>query len=198
MSGPEIEVQVTDLVREAIVAALEKVGGKEFASLSGVASATLERSLSSHEAYVKVTLVTLACQINKTHGDTISAHSSVSECLKGAVYRISRLQPPQVQEPTPGRSRVRTDELRPRRQTPTFLDRKSMRILNFSGNTIGFLILGYFLGGIFLGPLLGLSQCIGVSSEAPWLSPCPGSAVGLVVGAFGGLAYTYYYFVKKI
>lgn len=82
--------------------------------------------------------------------------------------------------------------------TGPLYDKKSMRLLGFGVNTITFLILGYFLGGIALSPLIGEPSCIGVSVAPPSLAPCGGSFVGLVISAIGGLAYTYYYFVKKL
>ena len=90
------------------------------------------------------------------------------------------------------------EELKIRRSNVTFFDQKSVKILNFSANTASFLILGYFLGGIVLAPLFGLQQCVGIVSSSPWLAPCLGSGLGLVVGSIVGLVYTYYYFVKKL
>ncbi|TMI60337.1 hypothetical protein E6H14_00845 [Candidatus Bathyarchaeota archaeon] len=73
-----------------------------------------------------------------------------------------------------------------------------LRITGFSINLFTFLLLGYFLGGIVLGPLFGLGSCVGVMATSPWIAPCAGSGIGLVVGSVVGLAYTYYYFVKKL
>jgi len=75
--------------------------------------------------------------------------------------------------------------------------KKTLGLLGFSANTIVFLVLGYFLGGLALSPLLGQQSCTGVTSTPPSLNPCAGSIVGIILGAIGGLGYTYYYFVKK-
>ncbi len=80
----------------------------------------------------------------------------------------------------------------------SLMDQKSVKLINFGGNTIAFLLLGYFLGGIALSPLFGLPSCIGVSFSPPAASPCLGSIVGLVIGAFAGLGYTAYFFIKKM
>jgi hypothetical protein len=77
-------------------------------------------------------------------------------------------------------------------------DQKSVKLLNFGVNTISLLILCYFLGGIVLAPLFNLQECVGVSFSPPAASPCLGSILGLVVGAFGSLGYTYYYFTRKL
>jgi hypothetical protein len=69
--------------------------------------------------------------------------------------------------------------------------------MEFVGSLFTFLVLGYFLGGIALGPLFGFVSCVGVVAAPPWLAPCSGSGIGLVVGSVVGLAYTYYYFVKR-
>lgn len=196
MAESEIEVQVTQRVRDAVHAAIDKIGKKEFSKLSGADAAKLDQTLSQEETYVRVTVVSVACQVNKSHGDPDKNHSSISECLKGAIYRVPQRESPAVKE-TPPR-KVNVDELKTHRGTPTLIDQKSVKILNFSANTISFLILGYFLGGIILAPLFGLQQCIGIESTSPWLSPCLGSGLGLVAGAVVGLAYTYYYFVKRI
>ncbi len=197
MTDSEIEVQVTPRIRDAVRAAIDKIGRKDFASISGMEADRLDQILSSDDAFVKVTLVSVACQINKTHGDPDPSHYSISECLRGAIYKIPQTGTAATKEPTPSR-RVSLEELKPHRSSAGMFDQKSVRILNFSANTASFLILGYFLGGIILAPLFGLPQCIGITSSSPWLAPCLGSGLGLVVGSFVGLAYTYYYFVKKI
>lgn len=76
--------------------------------------------------------------------------------------------------------------------------KKTLGLLGFSANTIMFLVLGYFLGGFALSPLFGQKSCTGVSASPPSLNPCAGSIVGIILGAIGGLGYTYYYFVKKV
>lgn len=196
MAESEIEVQVTERVRDAVHAAVDKIGRKEFSKLSDVDAAKLNQILGPDETYVRVTVVSVACQVNKSHGDPDKNHSSISECLKGAIYKVPQRESPTVKE-THTR-RVNVDELRRHRATPAFIDQKSVKILNFSANTTSFLILGYFLGGILLAPLFGLPQCIGIASTSPWLSPCLGSGLGLFVGALAGLAYTYYYFVRRM
>ena len=197
MSKSEIEAQINPRVRNAINAAIEKVGRKEFSAITGIDPKEIERLLSLEGEYVKVTVVSVACQVSKSHGDPDPTHSSVSECLKGATYRIPQPDLLPSKEPSAPR-RVNMEELRASRASGTFFDQKSGKILNFSANTISFLILGYFLGGIGIGPLFGLPQCVGVTSTAPWIAPCLGSGLGLVLGSFIGLAYTYYYFVKKL
>ena len=70
--------------------------------------------------------------------------------------------------------------------------------MGFSVNLFTFPALGYFLGGIVLGPLFGLGSCVGVVATTPWIAPCEGSGIGLVAGSVAGIAYTYYYFVRKL
>jgi hypothetical protein len=70
--------------------------------------------------------------------------------------------------------------------------------MGFSVNLFTFLALGYFLGGIVLGPIFGFGSCVGVVATSPWIAPCAGSGIGLVFGSIVGLAYTYYYFVRKL
>ncbi len=70
--------------------------------------------------------------------------------------------------------------------------------MEFMGSLFTFLVAGYFLGGIVLGPAFGFSSCVGVVASSPWIAPCAGSGIGLVLGSVIGLGYTYYYFVKKI
>ncbi len=84
------------------------------------------------------------------------------------------------------------------RSAGALYEKSTVRLVGFSANTIAFLILGYFLGGIALSPLIGQPSCIGVSISPPALVPCSGSIIGLVVSAIGGIGYTYYYFVKKL
>ncbi len=71
-------------------------------------------------------------------------------------------------------------------------------MLGFTANLVGFIVLGYFLGGIGLSPLLGQASCIGVSFSPTSLVPCTGSLIGIVLGVVGGIGYTYYYFVRRM
>ncbi len=190
MTEPEIEVQATPRVKDAIIAAAEKLGRKKFSTMSGLDETALESLLDSGEAYVKVAIVSFACQVNKNHGDLEPRRSSVSECLKGAIYRIPG--PPTLTKAAPAaRRRLTIEDVRAQRTAPLLVDRKSVTILNLSASTISFLILFYFLGGFILGPLFGLPACAG-------LAPCLGSVVGIALGAVAGLAYISYYFVKKV
>ena len=152
------------------------------------------------DEFVSVGLVTLACQINKSHGDPNPNHSSVTECLKGSTIRIpSTGRPASPRTVAKSISRSQFVRLSDKEKTAgTLYDQKTTRLIGFSANTIAFLILGYFLGGIGLSPLLGQPSCIGVSVSPPSLVPCSGSIIGLVVSAIGGIGYTYYYFVKKL
>ena len=197
MAESELEVQITLRVRDAIRAAVEKIGAKSFSEISGFDEANLESLSEADDAYVKVTVVSVACQVNKTHGDPDPSHSSVSECLKGAIYMMQgHAAGPAAESPSPRHADM--ESVVPRPASSVLFDQKSVKLLNFSANTAGFLILGYFLGGVFLGPVFGLSRCVGLASTAPWIAPCLGSGLGLVVGSFAGLAYTYYYFVRKM
>ncbi len=190
MTGPEIEVQATPRVKDAIIAAVGKIGRKEFSSMSGLDGPSLEALLGASETYVKAAIVSFACQVNKSHGDPEPRHSSVSECLRGAIYRIPGPPAPAKAE-IPVRRRVTIEDVKAQRATPILVDRKSIKILNLSASTISFLILFYLLGGFILGPLFGLPACAG-------LTPCLGSVLGIVLGAVAGLAYVSYYFVKKL
>jgi hypothetical protein len=160
----------------------------------------LQIILGGGDVYVAVGLVTLACQINKSHNDPDPNHSSVTECLKGSTIRIPSTGQT-VSQRTIARSISRSQfrRLKDGPQSPGPLyEKKTARLIGFSANTIAFLILGYFLGGIALSPLLGRQPCTGVSVSPPGLIPCTGSIIGLVVSAIGGIGYTYYYFVKKL
>jgi hypothetical protein len=160
----------------------------------------LQTMLEGGDEYVAVGLVTLACRINKSHNDPDPNHSSVTECLKGSTIRIPSTGQA-VSARTVARSISRNEfrRLKDEAKSPGPLyEKKTVRLLGFSANTIAFLILGYFLGGIGLSPLLGQPSCTGVSVSPPSLVPCSGSIIGLVVSAIGGLGYTYYYFVKKL
>lgn len=139
-------------------------------------------------------LVSLACQINKSHDDSEIERTSVTECIKGATIRLPPSSPTPTRQTAPvSRSRRETfGTSRSSRERPgPFMDQRSGRLLGFGVNTITFLVLGYFLGGFALNPILGLPSCEG-------LAPCKGSVIGLFVSAMGSLAYTYYYFVKKM
>ncbi len=198
MSKPDLEALVTPRILEAFRAAIDKVGRGEFETITGLDDQWLASMLEDDEQYVPVALVTLACQINKSHDDPNLAHTSVTECLKGTTIRM----PPnreQVQSPI---SVARGQRRIPNLYAPSRVSRtqggKSFRLLGFSVNTITFLILGYFLGGVLISPLLGQPSCTGISPNPLALIPCSGSIVGIIVGAIGGLGYTYYYFVKRV
>jgi hypothetical protein len=200
VSRQDLEALVTPKIAEAVQAAIDKIGRKEFEKVAAIDNEYLESMLSDGDQFVPVALVTLACQINKSHGDPNLAHSSVTECLKGTTIRIppvggqSRAAP--VQRPY---SRRRLQRLSPStRPSGPLYDKKTMRVLSFTANLIGFLLLGYFLGGIAISPLIGESSCIGVNTSPLVVSPCGGSFVGLVLGVIGGLGYTYYYFARKL
>jgi hypothetical protein len=200
VSKPDLEALVTPKIAEAVQAAVDKVGRTEFEAITGVDDQHLASILTVGDEYVTVALVTLTCQINKSHGDPNPAHSSVTECLKGSTIRIAPL-PGQAQSTTtqPSNRRPRLQKLQSRTSTTGPLyDVKTTRIIGFAANLGTFLILGYFLGGIAISPIIGEASCIGVSVSPPALSPCGGSLVGLVVSAIGGIGYTFYYFVKKL
>ncbi len=198
MASPDLEALVSPKIRTAIQAAIEKIGAKEFLEITGVDQVQLDSIQAGRETYVSVGVVTLACQINKSHGDPDPSHSSVTECLKGTAIRMPKTAVEQKSF-DPGKSRkVRPFPPRSSTRPNPFYERKSFRLLGFGANTLTFLILGYLLGGIALPPLAGQSSCTGVTLSPPGLSPCVGSIVGMVVGAIGGLGYTYYYFVKKM
>lgn len=198
MNKPDLEALVTSRISEALQSAIDKIGREEFERIAEMNEQSLASLLTEREGYVPVAIVTLACQINKSHGDPDPAHSSVTECLKGSTLRMptSRL----VTQPSPpsnqGRRRILnlySDSRVSRREGG-----KSFRVLGFSVNTFTFLLLGYLLGGLLASPLLGQPTCLGIGLNPPSLVPCSGSIVGLILGAIGGLGYTYYYFVKKL
>ena len=200
MDGPDLEAQVTPRIKETLTTAIQQVGRQEFAKISGTDVAFLDQILARNDDYVSVAIITLACQINKSNNDKEISHTSISECLKGAILRLPS-QASKTAKPAPEQSSPRSRRaqfLGPQKQTGRLYDPSTVRILGFGANLFTFLILGYFLGGIVLGPLLGLGSCIGVTATSPWLTPCSGSGVGLVLGSLIGLGYTYYYFVKKI
>jgi hypothetical protein len=200
LSKPDLEAKVTPKIEEAFQAAVDKVGRKEFSALAELDDQGLQSILEGGDEYVSVGLVTLACQINKSHNDPNPNHSSVTECLKGSTIRIpSTGQPASPRTIAKSISRSQFERLKGDAKTSGPLyDQKTTRLIGFGANTIVFLILGYFLGGIALSPLLGQPSCIGVSVSPPSLVPCSGSIIGLVVSAIGGIGYTYYYFVKKL
>lgn len=202
VSGSELEALVTDRIADAVQAALNQIGRSEFEKLTGLDDNFLSSILNSRDQYLSVSIVTVACQINKSHNDPNLLHSSLTECLKGTTIRI----PPIGALPSPGNLSPQSPRRRRRLvksksssvATGPLLDRSSARLLGFGANLISFLILGYFFGGVALSPLIGQTPCIGVSSSPLSLAPCEGSFIGLVVSAIGGLGYTYYYFVKKL
>lgn len=200
MSNPDLEAKVTPKIAEAFQAAVEKVGRGEFLATAEMDDQRLQTILEDGDEYVAVGLVTLACQINKSHGDTNPNHSSVTECLKGSTIRIpSTGQPASPRTVAKSISRSQFRNLKGGTSSPGPLyEKKTFRLLGFSANTAAFLILGYFLGGIALSPLLGQPVCTGVSISPAALVPCEGSIIGLVISAIGGIGYTYYYFVKKL
>jgi len=195
---PDLEASVTPRIAEAIKLAVEKIGQSEFLKLSGVSDESLQAILRNEADFVSVGLVTIACQINKTNNDPDPSHSSIAECLKGSTIRIPSTQSKQAPAIAKPIDRRKFQKMGTVPITGPLYDKKSMRLLGFGVNTITFLILGYFLGGIALSPLIGENSCIGVSLAPPSLAPCGGSLLGLVVSAIGGLGYTYYYFVKKL
>ena len=200
MSNPDLEAKVTPKIAEAFQAAVEKVGLKEFLAMADLDDQRLQAIIQNGEEFVAVGLVTLACQINKSHGDPNPNHSSVTECLKGSTIRIpSTGQPasPRTVAKSISRSQFRNLKSGTSSTGPLY-EKKTIRLLSLSANTAAFLILGYFLGGMALSPLLGQPLCTGVSISPAALVPCEGSIIGLVISAIGGLGYTYYYFVKKL
>jgi len=179
-------------VKDALRTAIANEGREKFAQIAGVSQDRLE-SLTTSSEFVPMTLVSLACQLNKSHGDTNPEITSVTECIKGAMIRLPHSQNSRQPEEAPRSTSPRVE--RPGRQRQArpipFLDPKSGRLLGFGVNLATFLILGYFLGGFALSPILGFAPCEG-------LSPCIGSVLGLFISAMASLAYTYYYFVKRV
>ncbi len=200
MSKPDLEAKVTPKIAEAFQAAVDKVGRDEFLAMADMDDQRLQTVLEGGDEYVAVGLVTLACQINKSQNDPNLNHSSVTECLKGSTIRIpstGKAASPRIIAKSISSSQFRRLKNGAKSTGPLY-DQKTTRLIGFSANTIAFLILGYFLGGIALSPLIGRPSCIGVSVSPPSLVPCSGSIIGLVVSAIGGIGYTYYYFVKKL
>jgi hypothetical protein len=198
---PDLEAQVTPRIKEALTAAIQRTGREEFVKLSGTGVSFLDRILNGKEEFVSIAVITLACQINKSNSDAEIAHTSISECLKGAILRLpseeNKAAAPQPDASSTPRSR-RAQFLKSQKQSGRLYDPSTVRILGFGVNLFTFLVLGYFLGGLVLGPLFGFGSCIGVVTSSPWLTPCSGSGIGLVLGSVIGLAYTYYYFVKRV
>ena len=170
---------------------------KQFSTIIGLAQEKVELVLRSDDEYVPVKVVSVACQINKSHGDPDVNHSSITECLKGTTVRLPK---PHQNKPEPENAerRVPPNPLETRSTVGPMYDQKSLKLLNFGVNTITLLVIGYFLGGIVLGPLVSLQGCVGVSFSPAMATPCAGSVLGLVLAAFGNLAYTYYYFTRKL
>src|SRR4029077_19504948 len=73
---------------DALNAAIQRTGKPEFAKLSGIEVSVLDRILQGEGQYVSVAIITLACQVNRSNSDPELAHSSISECLKGAILRL--------------------------------------------------------------------------------------------------------------
>ncbi|HZY95218.1 MAG TPA: hypothetical protein VFE98_10255 [Candidatus Bathyarchaeia archaeon] len=197
MASPDLEALVSPKIKAAIEAAIEKVGVKDFLEIAQISNEEFQTILKDNDTYVNVGLVTITCQINKSHGDSDPTHSTVTECLKGTTIRMPRATVPEVVSPSSPRTRI-VRSSRTSSGTGPYVDRRSYRLLGFSANTFAFLVLGYFLGGIVLSPIIGQPSCTGLSISPPGLSPCVGSVIGIVVSAIGGLAYTYYYFVRKM
>src|SRR5207245_3875986 len=106
--------------------------------------------LEGGDEYVAVRLVTLACQVNKSHNDPNPNHSSVTECLKGSTIRIAS-----TGQPAPARmiaksiSRSQFRRLRDAGRSPGPLyEKRRFRLVGCSGNSVACRILGYFLRGI--------------------------------------------------
>ena len=201
MSSPDLEAQATPRIKDALNAAIERTGRKDFAKISGIESSALDRILQGEGQYVPVAIITLACQVNRSHNDPEVARSSISECLKGAILRLPA-QKNDARTTAPDESSTRRNRrarfFKVQKGAGRIYDPAALRILGFSVNLFTFLLLGYFLGGIVLGPLFGFSSCVGVKAGSPWIAPCAGSGIGLVLGSVIGLAYTYYYFVKRL
>ena len=200
LSKSDFEAKITPKIAEAFQAAVDKIGRMEFLATAEIDEQQLQNILNADAEFVSVGLVTLACKINKSHNDPNPNHSSITECLKGTTIRI-----PSTGKSVPPRaiaksiSRGEFKRLKDGGSSPGKIsDQKSFKLLGFSVNTLTFLLLGYFLGGIALSPLIGQQSCIGVTTSPLSLSPCAGSVLGIILGAIAGLGYTYYYFVKKV
>ena len=199
MSKPDLEALVTPKISEAILAAVKQVGEKEFVAIAEIDGQTFREIMENQSQFVSVALITLACQINRSHGDPNIAHSSVTECLKGSTIRMQQPPPQTVKRVDPSATRRSPRRLpTSNRSYGSFYGKRSVRVLTFTANIVAFIILGYFLGGIGLSPLIGQASCTGVSFSPTQLVPCTGSLIGIVLGVVGGLGYTYYYFVKRL
>jgi len=201
VSNIDLEAQATPRIKDALNAAVQRTGKEEFAKISGTETSTLDRILQSEGEFVSVAIITLACQVNRSHSDPNPARSSISECLKGAILRLpqqgNNAETNALTESSTQRSR-RAQFFKVQKSAGRIYDPTALRVMEFMGSLFTFLVLGYFLGGIVLGPLFGFGSCVGVVAASPWIAPCAGSGIGLVFGSVAGLAYTYYYFVKKI
>ncbi len=201
MSTPDLQAQATPRVKDAINAAIQRTGKEEFAKISGIENFVLDRILQGDGEFVSVAIITLACQVNRSNNDPDPARSSISECLKGSILRLpeqgNKAETTALAGSSTQRSR-RTQFFKVQKRAERIYDPTALRVMEFMGSLFTFLILGYFLGGIALGPLFGFGSCVGVVAAPPWIAPCAGSGIGLVFGSVTGLAYTYYYFVKKI
>ena len=201
MSGTELndsdlEALVNSKIKSAIRAAVDKIGEKELSKVTGIAQSRLNLVLQSDDEYLPVKVVSVVCQLNRSHGDPNMEHSSVSECLKGTTVRLPPLKRP---DPEKDEKQNRVLQLsKTRAPIGPMYDQKSVRLINFGANTFTLMILSYFLGGVALAPLLNWPSCVGFSLSPVKASPCLGSALGLIIGAFGSLAYTYYYFTRKV
>jgi hypothetical protein len=200
VNRPDLEAQTTPKIKDALKAAIQRTGLDEFARLSKINASILKGILEKGEEYVSISVLTLACQINRSNGDSELSRTSISECLKGAILRL-----PQTNVPlggtvgtSPKSNRQRREAFKARKHTAGRSDSSSLRIIGYTANIVVFFILGYFIGGVALGPLLGFSGCVGVMGASPWVTPCTGSILGLIAGAIVWLGYTYYYFVRKV
>jgi len=201
VNSPDLEAQATPRIKDALNAAIQRTGKEEFAKMSGLETSVLDRILQSEREYVPVSIITLACQVNRSHNDPDPARSSISESLKGAILKLPQQgnneETKELAESSTQKSR-RAQFFKVQKRAGRIYDPTALRIMEFMGSLFTFLVLGYFLGGIALGPLFGFGSCVGVVASAPWIAPCAGSGIGLVFGSVTGLAYTYYYFVKKM
>ncbi len=77
MSKPDLEALVTPRIAEAVQAAIDRVGRSEFETIAGIDDQQLASILTVSDEYVAVALVTIACQINKNHGEKNNASSWV-------------------------------------------------------------------------------------------------------------------------
>jgi hypothetical protein len=199
VSSPDLEAQASRRIKDALNAAIQRTGKEEFAKISGTETSVLDGILQSEGEFVPVTIITLACQINRSHNDPDPAHSSISECLKGAILRLPQNIPSHEtkEDNSSARRRRRSEFFKAKKGNSRISDPSTLRVVGYTANIVVFFVLGYFLGGVALGPLLGFPPCLGVTGTSPWVTPCTGSILGLILGAVFWLVYTYYYFVKK-